>query len=238
MWELSVSDQLPRGFRRRFQLSQIEATLSTADSGLFVCLFVCFNPALLPHEYLRQPMTGQVLRPLTKPEIRWVGGTGLGMFRGGRGTHLAFAPRRRDFSASLLPQTVPEELQNGRGFGYVVAFRPHGTAVWMLTVLASADACRYVYRNESVRPFSPFEVRVGVYNNRGEGPFSTTAVVYSAEEGRGPAARTRDSSAFAGVIDFRADSVWYRTRKSRAYCDLRGVRCKKWGSSTTSGLSE
>ncbi|ELK15184.1 Contactin-4 [Pteropus alecto] len=79
-------------------------------------------------------------------------------------------------------ETVPEELQNGRGFGYVVAFRPHGTAVWMLTVLASADACRYVFRNESVRPFSPFEVRVGVYNNRGEGPFSATTVVYSAEE--------------------------------------------------------
>lgn len=81
-------------------------------------------------------------------------------------------------------QTVPEELQNGRGFGYVVAFRPHGTATWMLTVLASADACRYVFRNESVRPFSPFEVRVGVYNNKGEGPFSPVSVVYSAEEGR------------------------------------------------------
>lgn len=78
---------------------------------------------------------------------------------------------------------MPEELQNGRGFGYVVAFRPYGTAIWMLTVLASADACRYVFRNESVRPFSPFEVRVGVFNNKGEGPFSPIAVVYSAEEG-------------------------------------------------------
>ncbi|EGV92025.1 Contactin-4 [Cricetulus griseus] len=57
-------------------------------------------------------------------------------------------------------ETVPEELQNGRGFGYVVAFRPHGKMIWMLTVLASADASRYVFRNESVRPFSPFEVKV------------------------------------------------------------------------------
>lgn len=81
---------------------------------------------------------------------------------------------------------MPEELQNGRGFGYVVAFRPYGTAIWMLTVLASADACRYVFRNESVRPFSPFEVRVGVYNNKGEGPFSPIVVVYSAEEGTAP----------------------------------------------------
>lgn len=79
---------------------------------------------------------------------------------------------------------MPEELQNGRGFGYVVAFRPYGKTVWMLTVLASADASRYVFRNESVRPFSPFEVKVGVFNNKGEGPFSPPTVVYSAEEGR------------------------------------------------------
>lgn len=70
----------------------------------------------------------------------------------------------------------------------MVAFRPSGTAIWMLTVLASADACRYVFRNESVRPFSPFEVKVGVFNNRGEGPFSAPTVVYSAEEGRACAA--------------------------------------------------
>ncbi|KAJ8788173.1 hypothetical protein J1605_005472 [Eschrichtius robustus] len=79
-------------------------------------------------------------------------------------------------------ETVPEELQNGRGFGYVVAFRPYGKMIWMLTVLASADASRYVFRNESVHPFSPFEVKVGVFNNKGEGPFSPTTVVYSAEE--------------------------------------------------------
>lgn len=90
-------------------------------------------------------------------------------------------------SISVSPQTVPEELQNGRGFGYVVAFRPHGKMIWMLTVLASADASRYVFRNESVRPFSPFEVKVGVFNNKGEGPFSPTTLVYSAEEGRGHA---------------------------------------------------
>lgn len=86
-------------------------------------------------------------------------------------------------TTSLLSQTVPEELQNGRGFGYVVAFRPYGKMIWMLTVLASADASRYVFRNESVHPFSPFEVKVGVFNNKGEGPFSPTTVVYSAEEG-------------------------------------------------------
>ncbi|NXX29469.1 CNTN4 protein, partial [Nicator chloris] len=79
-------------------------------------------------------------------------------------------------------ETVPEELQNGGGFGYVVAFRPLGTVSWMQTVVASPDAARYVFRNESLPPFSPYEVKVGVYNNKGEGSFSPVTVVYSAEE--------------------------------------------------------
>ncbi|NXQ68340.1 CNTN4 protein, partial [Quiscalus mexicanus] len=83
-------------------------------------------------------------------------------------------------------QTVPEELQNGGGFGYVVAFRPLGTVSWMQTVVASPDAARYVFRNESLPPFSPYEVKVGVYNNKGEGSFSPVTVVYSAEEGAVP----------------------------------------------------
>ncbi|KAM6413649.1 contactin-4 [Rhynochetos jubatus] len=79
-------------------------------------------------------------------------------------------------------ETVPEELQNGGGFGYVVAFRPFGTVSWMQTVVASPDAARYVFRNETLPPFSPYEVKVGVYNNKGEGSFSPVTVVYSAEE--------------------------------------------------------
>ncbi|XP_053148959.1 contactin-4 isoform X3 [Hemicordylus capensis] len=79
-------------------------------------------------------------------------------------------------------ETVPEELQNGGGFGYVVAFRPVGTINWMQTVVASPDASRYVFRNESLPPFSPYEVKVGVYNNKGEGSFSPVTVVYSADE--------------------------------------------------------
>uniref|UniRef100_A0A8D0HB37 Contactin 4 n=1 Tax=Sphenodon punctatus TaxID=8508 RepID=A0A8D0HB37_SPHPU len=79
-------------------------------------------------------------------------------------------------------ETVPEELQNGGGFGYVVAFRPVGTVSWMQTVVASSDASRYVFRNESLPPFSPYEVKVGVYNNKGEGSFSPIMVVYSADE--------------------------------------------------------
>ncbi|KAL8212698.1 UNVERIFIED_CONTAM: Contactin-3 [Gekko kuhli] len=77
---------------------------------------------------------------------------------------------------------VPEELQNGEGFGYVVAFRPLGVTTWIQTVVTSPDTPRYVFRNESILPFSPYQVKVGVYNNKGEGPFSPVATVFSAEE--------------------------------------------------------
>ncbi|XP_049718379.1 contactin-3 isoform X2 [Elephas maximus indicus] len=77
---------------------------------------------------------------------------------------------------------VPEELQNGEGFGYVVAFRPYGLTNWIQTVVTSPDTSRYVFRNESIVPFSRYEVKVGVYNNKGEGPFSPVTAVFSAEE--------------------------------------------------------
>lgn len=78
---------------------------------------------------------------------------------------------------------MPEELQSGEGFGYVVAFRPLGVTDWIQTVVTSADTPRYVFKNDSIVPFSLYEVKVGVYNNRGEGPFSPVTTVFSAEEG-------------------------------------------------------
>ncbi|XP_037346353.2 contactin-4 [Pungitius pungitius] len=79
-------------------------------------------------------------------------------------------------------EPVAEEQQSGEGFGYVVAFRPPASGTWIQTVLASPDASRYVYRNESIAPLSQFEVKVGVYNSMGEGPFSHAVTVFSAEE--------------------------------------------------------
>jgi len=79
---------------------------------------------------------------------------------------------------------VPEELQNGGGFGYVVAFRPFGATGWMQAAVPSPEASKYVFKNETILPFSPFQVKVGVYNNKGEGPFGPVVTIYSAEEGQ------------------------------------------------------
>ncbi|KAM6927796.1 contactin-4 [Xenentodon cancila] len=82
----------------------------------------------------------------------------------------------------IIWEPVPEEQQSGEDFGYVVAFRPLGSSTWIKTVLASPDASRYIYRNDSVAPLSPFEVSVGVFNSVGEGPLSTAVEVLSADE--------------------------------------------------------
>ncbi|KAI9532359.1 hypothetical protein NQZ68_032556 [Dissostichus eleginoides] len=95
-------------------------------------------------------------------------------------------------------EPVPEELQNGEGFGYIIAFRPVGTVTWTRAVISTPGVSRYDFRNDTIPAFSPFDVKVGAFNNRGEGPFSSIATVFSAEEVPGVSpkrVRTRSVSA-------------------------------------------
>ncbi|KAM6973745.1 contactin-5 [Aplochiton taeniatus] len=87
--------------------------------------------------------------------------------------------RRHELVISWEP--VSEEFQNGEGFGYIVAFRANGTRGWKEKMVTSADSTTYKYRDETFPPLTPFEVKVGVYNNKGDGPFSGVVTVYSAE---------------------------------------------------------
>lgn len=89
------------------------------------------------------------------------------------------------FFLFFCPQPVSEEFQNGEGFGYIVAFRANGTRGWKEKMVTSADSTTYKYRDETFPPLTPFEVRVGVYNNKGDGPFSGVVTVFSAEGGEG-----------------------------------------------------
>lgn len=62
--------------------------------------------------------------------------------------------------------------------------RPVGSTSWTKKRVPSVESSRFVYRNESITPLSPFEVKVGVYNNEGEGSLSTVSIVYSGEDGK------------------------------------------------------
>uniref|UniRef100_A0A8C9MYZ9 Contactin 2 n=1 Tax=Serinus canaria TaxID=9135 RepID=A0A8C9MYZ9_SERCA len=74
------------------------------------------------------------------------------------------------------------DYQNGDGFGYIVSFRRKGSQAWLRARVPHAESLHFVYRNESIAPYTPFEVKIKAYNRKGEGPESLTAIVYSAEE--------------------------------------------------------
>lgn len=95
--------------------------------------------------------------------------------------HDIFAPT--ELPDHILPKSIPEELQNGEGFGYIVMFRPMGSTTWTKERVAFVESSKFIYRNDSITPLSPFEVKVGVYNNEGEGSLSTVSIVYSGEDG-------------------------------------------------------
>lgn len=81
-------------------------------------------------------------------------------------------------------QPMQREYQNGDGFGYRLSFRKEGTQVWKTASVPHAESLHYVYRNESIAPYTPFEVKIKAFNRKGEGPESLVSIVHSAEEGR------------------------------------------------------
>ncbi|KAF4792079.1 contactin 6 [Turdus rufiventris] len=117
-------------------------------------------------------------------------------------------------------EPVSEELQNGEGFGYIVMFRPLGSTTWTKAVVASVESSKYVYRNESITPLSPFEVKVGVYNNEGEGTLSSISIIYSGEdddpkESTAGKVRVSGNVTAKNITGLRANTVYFAT--VRAY---------------------
>ncbi|XP_063064101.1 contactin-4 [Engraulis encrasicolus] len=127
-------------------------------------------------------------------------------------------------------EPVPEELQCGAGFGYVVAFRPHGERSWMQAAVTSPEASKYSFRDDSIPPFTPYHVKVGVYNNKGEGPFGPVTTIYSAEEEPSEAPpRVRAKSLSAAEVEVSWKAVPWNTTKRR----IMGYELRYWGQGET-----
>ncbi|KAG7268052.1 hypothetical protein CRUP_024984 [Coryphaenoides rupestris] len=97
-------------------------------------------------------------------------------------------------------EPVSEEFQSGPGFGYVVAFRPQGAHGWMQAA-----------------------VKVGVYNNKGEGPFGPVTAIHSAEEepSRAPGrVRARSVSATEVEVSWKP-LAWSNSRRRILGYELR-----------------
>uniref|UniRef100_A0A4W6E8Y2 Contactin 2 n=1 Tax=Lates calcarifer TaxID=8187 RepID=A0A4W6E8Y2_LATCA len=120
---------------------------------------------------------------------------------------------------------MAREYQNGDSFGYILAFRRKDTSSWIVVRIPHVESSRYVYYNESLTPYSPFEVKIKAYNRRGEGPFSQIAVVHSAEEEPtvGP------SNINATVLTaFEIQVSWEPVQQLSANGILRGYEIRYW----------
>uniref|UniRef100_A0A8C8A199 Contactin 2 n=1 Tax=Oryzias sinensis TaxID=183150 RepID=A0A8C8A199_9TELE len=106
----------------------------------------------------------------TQPAAPTVAPSGLG---GGGGDH-------HELIVTWTP--MAREYQNGDGFGYILAFRRKGTAAWSEVRIPHVESSRHVYYNQSLAPYTPFEVKIQAYNRKGVGPSSQTVEVHSAEE--------------------------------------------------------
>lgn len=79
---------------------------------------------------------------------------------------------------------MSREYHYGNNFGYIVAFKPFDGEEWKKVTVTNPDIGRYVHKDETMRPYTAFQVKVKAFNNKGDGPYSLIAVINSAQDGR------------------------------------------------------
>ncbi|CAB1430565.1 unnamed protein product [Pleuronectes platessa] len=84
----------------------------------------------------------------------------------------------RELTITWTP--VQPQYYYGSNFGYIVAFKPQDDNQWRRVIVPDPQASRYVHKESSIVPLTKFQVKVKAFNSEGEGPYSLTAVIYSA----------------------------------------------------------
>ncbi|XP_030072034.1 contactin-1 [Microcaecilia unicolor] len=77
---------------------------------------------------------------------------------------------------------LSREYHFGNNFGYIVAFKPYGEKEWRKVTVTDPESGRYVHKDDKMNPSTQFQVKIKAYNNKGDGPFSNTGVIYSAQD--------------------------------------------------------
>ncbi|XP_037539657.1 contactin-1a [Nematolebias whitei] len=86
----------------------------------------------------------------------------------------------RELTITWTP--VQPQYYYGTNFGYIVAFKPREEFEWKRVAVADPGAKHYVHKDPTIPPLTEFEVKVKAYNSQGEGPYSLTAIIYSAQD--------------------------------------------------------
>ncbi|KAB5565801.1 hypothetical protein PHYPO_G00245680 [Pangasianodon hypophthalmus] len=86
----------------------------------------------------------------------------------------------RELTITWTP--VQPQYYSGSNFGYIIAFKPQDGNEWHKVTIADPRASRYIHKDPSIPPATKFDVKVKAFNSAGEGPYSLTAVIYSAQD--------------------------------------------------------
>lgn len=87
-------------------------------------------------------------------------------------------------SRELTITWTPVQLQYhyGSNFGYIIAFRPHDKHDWLKVTVSDPHAHKYIHKDSNIQPSTRFEVKMKAFNSQGEGPFSVSSFIYSAQD--------------------------------------------------------
>uniref|UniRef100_A0A8D0DES8 Contactin 1 n=1 Tax=Sander lucioperca TaxID=283035 RepID=A0A8D0DES8_SANLU len=136
------------------------------------------------------------------------------------GTGEPSSPSPKDKTLEAIPVVAPSDVGGGGGssreltitwtpvqpqyyygpnFGYIVAFKPQDGHEWSKVTVADPQAKRYVHKDPSIPPSTEFQVKVKAFNSKGEGPFSLTAIIYSAQDAPSEAPVSVDGRALSAT---------------------------------------
>uniref|UniRef100_A0A8D3BRY3 Contactin 1 n=1 Tax=Scophthalmus maximus TaxID=52904 RepID=A0A8D3BRY3_SCOMX len=137
-------------------------------------------------------------------------------------------PSPKDKTLEAIPVVAPSDISGGGGtsreltitwtpvqpqyyygpnFGYIVAFKPQDDYQWRTMVVADPQASRYVHKESSIPPLTKFQVKVKAFNSEGEGPYSLTAIISSAQDAPSEAPGSVKGKALSATDA----SVWWLT---------------------------
>ncbi|CAJ1056293.1 contactin-1a-like isoform X3 [Xyrichtys novacula] len=103
----------------------------------------------------------------------------------------------RELTITWTP--VQPQYYYGPNFGYIVAFKPQGGNEWMKVTVADPQAKHYVHKDPNIPPSTEYQVKVKAFNSEGEGPFSLTAAIYSAQDAPSEAPAGVDGKALSAT---------------------------------------
>lgn len=116
---------------------------------------------------------------------------------------------------------VQPQYYYGPNFGYIVVFKPQEGNQWKRVAVADPQAKRYVHKDSDIPPLTEFEVKVKAFNSKGEGPYSLTAVIYSAQDAPSEAPLIVDCRALSATA---ATVSWMPIPQS----NIDGYQVKYW----------